>query len=186
MRINTVKKMTLPTIALIAGEEFRVNARNRWIVAFGWIFALLTLAISYFGTITAAQVGFQGFTRTTASLVSLVLYLVPMVAMVMAILSFSPESGAELLLAQPVSRTQVLAGKVAGIFAALAVALLFGFGASGLVIALQAGGEGMGRYLSFVAFTLLLAMIFVVLGSAVSIASNNRARAVGAALAIWF
>ncbi len=178
--------MKTHTITLIAAEEFRINARNRWIIAFGWVFALLTLAISYFGMVTAAQVGFQGFTRTTASLVNLVLYLVPMVALIMAVLSFSAEGGSELLLAQPVTRTQVLLGKLAGVYAALAVALLFGFGASGLVIALQAGSEGIGRYLFFVGHTLLLALVFAVLGSLVSVAASNRARAIGAALAVWF
>ena len=178
--------MNTRTIALIAGEEFRVNARNRWIVAFGWIFALLTLAISYFGMVTAAQVGFQGFTRTTASLLNLVLYLVPMVALIMGVLSFSAEGGSELLLAQPVTRTQVLVGKLAGVYATLVVALLFGFGSSGLVIALHAGIEGIGPYLLFVGNTLLLALVFVVLGSLASIAGGNRARAIAAALAMWF
>ncbi|HYL12862.1 MAG TPA: ABC transporter permease subunit [Terriglobales bacterium] len=178
--------MNVRPIALIAGEEFRVNSRNRWIIAFGWLFALLTLAVSYFGMVTTAQVGFQGFTRTTASLLNLVLYLVPMVALVMGVLSFSAEGGSELLLAQPVTRTQVLVGKLAGIYSALVVALLFGFSASGLVIALQAGGEGIGHYVFFVAYTLLLALVFAVLGSLVSIAASNRARAIGAALAIWF
>jgi ABC-type transport system involved in multi-copper enzyme maturation permease subunit len=64
------------------------------------------------------------------------------VALMMSVLSFSDERGSELLLAQPVTRTQVLTGKVAGVYATPAVALLFGFGASGLVIAVQAGGEG--------------------------------------------
>ena len=178
--------MKIHTFVLIAGEEFRVNARNRWIIAFGWVFALLTLAISYFGMVTAAQVGFQGFTRTTASLLNLVLYLVPIVAMVMAVLSFTADGGSELLLAQPVTRTQVLIGKLAGVYATLIVALLFGFGASGLVIALQTGGEGIGPYLLFVGYTLLLALIFAVLGGLVAVATSNRARAIGAILALWF
>lgn len=178
--------MKTHAIALIASQEFRVNARNRWIIAFGWVFALLTLAISYFGMVTAAQVGFQGFTRTTASLVNLVLYLVPMVALLMSVLSFGVEGGSELLLAQPVTRTQVLMGKLAGVYATLVVALLFGFGASGVVIALQSGGEGVGPYLLFIVYTLLLALVFVVLGALASIATSNRARAIGAALAMWF
>lgn len=178
--------MNTHTIALIAMEEFRIHARNRWIIAFGWVFALLTLAISYFGMVTAAEVGFQGFTRTTASLVNLVLYLVPIVALIMGVLSLSPDGGSELLLAQPVTRLQVLVGKLAGVYAAVAVALLFGFGASGTVIALQAGGEGMGPYLFFIGHTLLLALVFAVLGSLLSIAASNRARAIGAAVATWF
>lgn len=178
--------MNTHTIALIAMEEFRINARNRWILAFGWVFALLTLAISYFGMVTAAEVGFQGFTRTTASLVNLVLYLVPIVALIMGVLSLSPDGGSELLLAQPVTRVQVLVGKLAGVYAAVAVALLFGFGASGTVIALQAGGDGMGPYLFFVGHTLLLALVFAVLGGLLSITASNRARAIGAAVATWF
>ncbi len=181
-----MKLPKLRTVTIIAGEEFRVNARNRWIISFGWAFAVLTLAISYFGMVTAAQVGFEGFARTTASLLNLVLYLVPVVALMMSVLSFSAEGGSELLFAQPVTRMQVLIGKLAGIYSALLVALLFGFGASGLVIALQAGAEGLEPYICFVAYILLLALVFTVLGSMVSIAANNRARAIATALATWF
>lgn len=174
------------TVATIAADEFKANARNRWTIAFSWVFAALTLAISYFGTVTIAQVGFQGFTRTAASLLNLVLYLVPLVALMMGGLSFGDRGLSELLFSQPVNRSEVLVGKLLGIYGALAAALLFGFGASGLVIALQSGEEGLGPYLVFTGLTLLLALVFVVLGGLVAIIARNRARALGANLAVWF
>jgi ABC-type transport system involved in multi-copper enzyme maturation permease subunit len=75
------------------------------------VFAALALAISYFGLVTEAVVGFQGFTRTTASLLSVALYLIPMVSLAMGALSFTGEKGAsEVLFSQPVARTEILWG----------------------------------------------------------------------------
>lgn len=179
--------MDARTIGIIASDEFRANARNRWIIAFGWVFAVLTLAISYFGTVTIAEVGFQGFTRTAASLLNLVLYLVPLVALIMGGLSFSGDRGvSELLFSQPVNRSEVLIGKLLGVYGALVAALLLGFGASGIVIALQSGQEGLNRYLVFTGLTLLLALVFVILGGMAAILARNRARTLGATLAMWF
>src|SRR5262249_47345849 len=134
-------------IATIARQELVVNIRNKWILTFAIAFALLILAISYFGLVTAGTVGFQGFTRTSASLLRLVLYVVPLIALTMGTLSFTSErSVSELLFAQPVTRTEILLGKLAGLFASMVTATLIGFGAGGLVIAAQAGNEGAGRY----------------------------------------
>ncbi len=174
-------------VRIIAAQELKVNLRQRWTLVFAVVFAALSLAISYFGLITQAIVGFQGFVRTAASLLNLVLCLVPVVALMMASLSFNGEKGvAELLFSQPVTRTSILLGKAAGLSAALGAALLFGFGAAGLLIALDTGSEGSFRYLAFLCFSLLLEMVFIALGAMIAIASSSRARSFGYALFAWF
>src|SRR6266496_1524074 len=128
--------MDVRSIAVIAGQEQKVTLRSKWVQIFAVVFALLTLAISYLGMASAVVVGFEGFTRTTASLLNLVLYLVPLIALTAGCLSFSGEKGAaEMLFAQPVLRSEVLIGKVLGLFSSLATAVVFGFGVSGIVIA---------------------------------------------------
>ena len=79
--------MDFRAIVTIARQELVVNIRNKWILTFAVAFAVLVLAISYFGLVTAGTVGFQGFTRTSASLLSLVLYVVPLIALTMGTLS---------------------------------------------------------------------------------------------------
>jgi Cu-processing system permease protein len=179
--------MDFHAIATIARQELVVNIRNKWIVTFAVAFALLILAISYFGLVTAGTVGFQGFTRTSASLLSLVLYVVPLIALTMGTLSFTSErSVSELLFAQPVTRTEILLGKLAGLFASMVTATLIGFGAGGLVIAIRAGSEGAGRYPLFVALSLLLALAFLSLSGLVAFLFQRKARAFGVTLILWF
>lgn len=179
--------MDIRNIALIARHELRISLRSRWIQLFAIIFAVLTLVISYFGMVTSIVVGFEGFTRTAASLLNLVLYLVPILALAAATSSFSPEKGAaEFLFSQPVMRTEVLLGKILGLFASLTMAIVFGFGVSGFVVAARAGSEGTARYLGFVAVTLILLLSFLCLGALASITSSSRVKALGIALGVWF
>jgi Cu-processing system permease protein len=179
--------MDFHAIATIARQELVVNIRNKWIVTFAVAFAVLILAISYFGLVTAGTVGFQGFTRTSASLLSLVLYVVPLIALTMGTLSFTSErSVSELLFAQPVTRTDILLGKLAGLFASMVTATLIGFGAGGLVIAVRAGSEGAGRYPVFVALSLLLALAFLSLSGFVAFLFQRKSRAFGVTLILWF
>lgn len=179
--------MDLHAIVTIARQELVVNIRNKWILTFAVAFAVLVLAISYFGLVTAGTVGFQGFTRTSASLLSLVLYVVPLIALTMGTLSFTSErSVSELLFAQPVTRTEILLGKLAGLFASMVTATLIGFGAGGLVIAARAGSEGAGRYPVFVALSLLLALAFLSLSALVAFLFQRKARAFGVTLVLWF
>ncbi len=179
--------MDFHAIFTIARQELVVHIRNKWILTFAVAFAVLVLAISYFGLVTAGTVGFQGFTRTSASLLSLVLYVVPLIALTMGTLSFTSErSVSELLFAQPVTRTEILLGKLAGLFASMVTSTLIGFGAGGLVIAAKAGSEGAGRYPAFVGLSLLLALAFLSLSALVAFLCQRKARAFGVTLILWF
>jgi len=179
--------MDWTAISTIAAQEIKLNARNKWMVTFAGAFGALSLAVSYFGMVTVGAVGIQNFTRTTASLLNLVLYLVPLVSLIMATLSFSGEKGTtELLFSQPISRGDILTGKLAGLFACTAGATCIGFGLAGVVIAARAGSEGSLHYAAFVGLALLLALVFLSLGSMIAILSANRVKAVGTALFLWF
>lgn len=179
--------MDTKRIRTIAAQELKINVRNKWTLVFTLVFAALALAISYFGLVTEAVVGFQGFTRTSASLMNLVLYLVPMISLTMAALSFTGEKGAsELLFSQPVTRSEILMGKLTGLFMSIGAATLFGFGLAGLVIAAQVGIEGMWRYLALVGFALLLAASFLSLGAMTAIFAGGRAKGVGFSVFVWF
>ena len=106
--------MDFNAIFNIARLELTINIRNRWTLIFAFAFAALVVAIAYFGLVTAGTVGFQGFLRTSASLLNLVLYIVPLVALVMGTMSFTSEKNSgDLLYAQPVTRIEILIGKLA-------------------------------------------------------------------------
>jgi Cu-processing system permease protein len=105
----------------------------------------------------------------------------------MGTLSFTSEAGAnELLYSQPVSRIDVVLGKLLGLFAAIATATCIGFGLAGLIISLNAGNEGVFRYPILVGFSLLLAFIFLSLSALISTACQRKTKAFGVALFVWF
>ena len=179
--------MDTNAIRTIARQELVVSIRNRWTLVFAGVFGVLVLAISYFGLVTGGAVGFQGFARTSASLLNMVLYIVPLVALTMGTLSFTSEkSGNELLFAQPVTRGEILLGKLFGLFASIFTAMLVGFGIGGVVIASQAGTEGSLRYPGLVGFSLLLALIFLSLAAFISTLCRRKTKAFGVALFVWF
>jgi Cu-processing system permease protein len=68
---------------------------------------------------------------------------------------------------------------------ALLGALLFGFGFSGLLIALQGGTADLGAYLALIGFAYLLALVCLSLGFLISAFANRVATAIGAALFLW-
>ena len=130
-------------VVLIALQEFTLNRRNRWVTSFAVLFALLTFFIAYFGMVTAGYSGFQDFARTSTSLISLTGFLVPLFALMLTVFSFisNPEY-LEMMVAQPVSRRQVVAGKYLGLVLTLLAATLLGFSVPGILISLVVGVEG--------------------------------------------
>ena len=179
--------MNLYSITTIARQELTVNIRNRGTMIFAGVFSLLALAISYFGLVTAGAIGFQGFARTSASLLNLVLYVIPLVSLTMGTLSFTSDASAnELLYSQPVSRMDVLVGKLAGLFASISTATLIGFGLAGVIISVKAGNEGASRYPILVGFSLLLALIFLNLSALIAAVCKRKTKAFGLSIFVWF
>jgi Cu-processing system permease protein len=91
-----------------------------------------------------------------------------------------------LLFSQPVTRVEILLGKLAGLFGSIVVSTLIGFGLAGFIIGWRAGAEGLLRYPLLVMFSLWLALIFLSLSVLISAMCRRKARAFGVALVVWF
>jgi len=99
---------------VVAGKEFRDGLRNRWVLAITLVFALLAIALAWFGAAISGEVGFTRVATTIASLASLAVFLIPLIALMLAYDSIvgEDENGTLLLLmTYPLSRTGLLAGK---------------------------------------------------------------------------
>jgi Cu-processing system permease protein len=173
-------------VRIVAGEEYRRALETRWLFGFTALFALLVLGLSYFGLAQSRDVGFQGFSRVTLSLMNLVLFLVPLTGLIVGVGSVAGGGEAlPLLLAQPVSRGEVLVGKFLGLGVALSAAQALGFGSGGVVVALQTGNDQIS---GFVVLTVLsLGLGWLSLSVALCIASllPDRLRALSAAILLW-
>jgi len=177
---------SLRRVAVVAREEYRRALETRWLFVFTALFALLVLGLSYFGLAQSREVGFQGFARVTLSLMNLVLIIVPLTGLMLGVASIA--GGGEslaLLLAQPVSRGEVLAGKFLGLAAALGIAQALGFGGGGVVVALNGGTDQVPGFLVLTALSLVLG--WITLAAAICIAAiwPDRLRAMSAALLLW-
>lgn len=176
-------------LLLFARQELVLALRSRWTQTFAVVFAALALAVAASGYVLSGGAGIQDFSRTAASLVQLVLLLVPLTAVVIGVLTLAGERGsAELVFSQPVSRRTILLGKLLGLFEALAAAQAMGFGAAGVVVFSQSGGEGLGGFLLLVLGSLVLTAVFLAIAAilAAGVAARRRARALALALVVWF
>lgn len=170
-------------------KEVRDAMGGKWLLLYAGIFALLALAVSYVGQRNLGSLGFDNFSRTTASLLNLCLLLAPLIALSLGAGAISGERDRgtlTYLLAQPISRMELLLGKFVGLLASIAIATIAGFGLAGLVIATYASAMDVGTYLLLLGLVLALIAVMTGLGVAASVVARTRVQALGLALLVWF
>lgn len=173
-------------IRTIAASELRGALRARLMQGFAVLFSVLAVGIAIAGLGASGQVLVQGFVRTAVSLLTLALYLLPLLGLVVGAQAFgSDDGGTELLLVQPVSRTEVLLGRALGLAAALVGVAVFGFGLAGLLVGLVAGWAGFTAYLMVAGGSALVGLASLAAGILIGTAARRRTAAIGAALAAW-
>lgn len=175
-------------MAAFAWREFRDAVASRWFILFTVAFAVLTAAVSFMSLSGVGSHGFAGFGRTTAGLLNLIMLIVPLMALVAGAgaIAGERERGTLLyLLAQPVSRTQILLGKFAGLALAMTSSLFIGFGSSALILAWRAGGVGVTAFAVLIGFTCALAVAMLAIGMLISVLSRRTGVATGLALFVW-
>lgn len=181
--------MTLPTIWTLAQKELRDALRNRWFLLYTLAFVVLSLAFSYLALASSGIVGFAGFGRTAASLINLVLLIVPLMALTIGAQSLSGEmerGTMGYLLAQPVRRIEVFAGKYLGLALSLLASLTLGFGISGVVMAVSGSAAAdPTAYVTLVLLAFLLSLAMLSVGFLISALTRKASVAVGIGLFLW-
>ena len=178
----------ITNILILTQKEMRDAWRNRWFMLYTGAFAVLSLALAWLSLAGMGNYGLAGFGRTAASLINLVLLIVPLMGLTLGALSLAHEreQGTLLyMLAQPVSKGELLLGKFLGLALSLLTALGLGFGLTGLLIALNGGGGDPVTYLVLLGLTFLLALVSLSLGFFISVVVKSGATAVGLALFLW-
>ncbi|HXF51530.1 MAG TPA: ABC transporter permease subunit [Dehalococcoidia bacterium] len=176
-------------VTAVARKEVRDALNNWWLLLYAGLFALLALGLAYLGQRNLGSLGFENFSRTTASLLNLCLLLAPLIALSLgagAIAGERDRGTLTYLLSQPLDRWELLVGKFAGLFASIALATAAGFGLAGVFIAFYASAMDAGTYLLFLALVLALIAVMTGLGLVASVVSPTRVQALGLALVVWF
>ena len=110
----------MSAVPIVAKKEIRDALSNRWLLAYCGLLALLALALSYLGQRNLGALGFENFSRTTASLLNLCLLLAPIMALTVgagAIAGERERGTLTYLLSQPIERWELLLGKFVGLVA---------------------------------------------------------------------
>ncbi len=162
--------------------------RNRWLILYAVIYAVLGLSLSYFSSLGLGYLGFRAFGRVSAALINMTLYLVPLMAMSLAGLSIIGErerGTLEIILSQPLSKAEVLLSKYIGITVSVALATALGYGAAAWYLwAILSSGD-LIIYLQIMATCILLAATLTGLGLLISTLSRSRFEALGIILMTW-
>lgn len=177
-------------ILATAGTEFRIALRNRWVAIAGALMVLFALVLAAAGSAPTGDVGLDRLSVTVASLTSLSVYLVPLLALLM---SFDAVAGEvergtlPLLLTYPVSRLQILLGKLLahGLVLGLAVGLGLAAAAAAALWADPRALAGLPSLWRLWWSSILLGATFLGAGYALSSLARRPSGAAGLAIGLW-
>jgi Cu-processing system permease protein len=123
----------------------------------------------------------ENSSKAMLSLLNIVLIVIPLISLVFATIHYyNSYEFIELMLSQPMSRTQILLSEYTGVAVSLVTAFLFGAGIPVIIYAF----DETGLALLFTGCSLTL--IFCSIAFFASVRSRDKARGIGAALLLWF
>lgn len=181
--------MNAASVLAVAGWEFRLAVRGRLVLGTAVTFTIVCVAATLLGLRSLSNLGLAGVGPGTAALINLAVLFPPLMGLMLGAnsLSSARERGLlPLMLVQPVSRLDQVAGVVIGLVGAVWLTIGFGFGASALLLASVAGTADVAGLLAIVASALGVGVVAVSLGVAISAISGSRLQALGLSMGLWF
>ncbi len=177
-------------ILAIAAAEARIAIRNRWVAIASVLMLLFSLALTFAGSAPTGALGVDLLTVSVASMTTLSVYLVPLLALLLAFDAIAGDverGGLALILTYPVSRSELLLGKFLAHVGALAVAIMLGFGMSGLAAWISGGADAASLFalLRLTLSAVALGATFLAVGYALSALARGPGAAAGLAIVVW-
>lgn len=149
--------------------------RSRWSIIYTLFYLVSSSALLYFS---------NSSTNAVASLMNIVLFITPLVSLLLGVIYFYQNRDfAELLLAQPIKRSQYFYGNYFGLSLSLVINLLIGFGLPMLFL-----GNGLEIFQELFIVLLagiLLTLIFSALALLITLRNENRVLGFGYAIVVW-
>ena len=180
-------------IFIIAAKEIKDSLRNRWIGFISLIFMVLSLSVTFASSAITGTLALPELNSLITSLSTIAVFIIPLAAILLSYDAFVGEEEAGtllLLLSYPLTRLQIILGKLIGHGAVMLLTTSLAFGGTGILLVLLSDGYGavetMGVFLLFILSSFLLALTFILIGYMVSLRATEKAKAVGSLLFIWF
>ena len=174
----------------IAKKEFLDNIRNKWIIVLTILLFLLVIVFSYLaGGQDIGEGALGNMQNTVFGLLGISSILIPLIAIILGFSTISgeAESGAlSVVLSYPVTRFEILLGKLLGLGSVIIIAVLAGFGTGGIIITATVSGESWLAFLAFIGLSMFLGFIYLSLSICVSAFFKRRITSIGGGLIIFF
>jgi ABC-type transport system involved in multi-copper enzyme maturation permease subunit len=173
----------------LAAKEVRDAVRHRWLQGYALVVAVVGVVAAYAAWNSSHGLSLANFGRTAATLTNFCLLLAPLVALTMGAAAIAGERDRgtlDFLLAQPLSRREVLLGKYLGLSVSAILATLAGFAPAVIAVAWMSGAGSVVRFAIFPAIAAALVAAMLALGMCVSVASRSAVQAQSRAIFLWF
>lgn len=171
--------------------EFAIALRNRWLSIAVVMMVLFSLVLSVAGSAPTGALGADRLSVTVASLTSLSVYLVPLMALVVSFDAIAGEverGTLPLYLAYPISRGEMLLGKLSAQLVLITIAICLGYGTATIVSFWFSGASalaGVPALLRLVWTSVILGAVFLSLGQMLSSLARRPSGAAGLAIGLW-
>ncbi len=150
--------------------------RSRWGLIYLGFFLLLTLSLLWLS---------GDVSKVVISLMNVILILCPLIAVMFGVMYFyNSREFTELLLAQPIRRTDIFWGQYLGLALSLSVSLLLGVGLPFLLYGIFASPE-IWNFFVLITTGVFLSFIFSGLAFYIALRNDNRIRGFGLAILAW-
>jgi Cu-processing system permease protein len=179
--------MRADTVISIAKKEIMDNIRNKWIILVSIMFAVLTLVVSYFGSITSH--GWQNLGNTIGGMTSFATYLISIIGFMLGYATIIGEierGSMSALLSLAATRFEIVVGKFLGLGSVLCFTVLVGFGTAGIVIGVNVSNVDYLQYLAFIGMTMVFGLVFLSVALCFSTVFSKRSTALGGTIFLWF
>jgi len=150
--------------------------RSRWSIYYFLFFLLISLTLfSFSGNISMVII----------SLMNVVLIIIPLVAIVFGITYYyNSREFTELLLAQPIKRTNIILGQYLGVSTSLSLGAIFGIGIPFIIYGIF-GSTEVFNFVILIIVGAFLNFTFVNFSFIIGIKNNNKIKGFGFATLIW-
>ncbi|PJB59137.1 MAG: ABC transporter permease [Bacteroidetes bacterium CG_4_9_14_3_um_filter_41_19] len=150
--------------------------RSKWSYVYFFFYLVISSSLLYLS---------GDVSKVIISLMNIILILVPLIASIFGVMYYyNSREFTELLLAQPIKRTNIFLGQYIGLAVSLSSSLLFGLGIPFLVFGIFRSSE-IWNFIILIVTGIFLTFIFSAISFLVALKNENRLKGFGIVIFLW-
>jgi len=169
-------------IFTVAKKEIMDNVRNKWILAVTILIIALTLLSSFAGSY------WKSFEGTVSGMMATVTFFISIIGLMLGYGSIVGEverGSMSSLITHPITRLEILLGKLIGNGIVLTFSILIGFGIGGIIVGFNVDDVNVLSFIVFIAASILIGLIFLSLSMLFSSLFKIRSMSMGLSIITW-